>query len=500
MQFSLIFEVPHLAQADALILGLYEEEGLQESAAAADAALGGAIAELISMGDFTAKAGQVVVLYPRGALPARRLILVGLGKREALTLDALRRAAAVGVQRARELKVKSLASTLHGHGSALGAEICAQAYSEAALLATYHYHGQKSSSRLPDLPETLTFVLPQEAAGDSEPVERGMKIGQSLGEATCLARTLVNLPPNICTPQYLAETARHIAQRGNLSIQVLDRAAMEALNMGALLGVARGSAIPPQFIILEHQPQRATEGKSIVLVGKGITFDTGGYSIKTAEGMVAMKNDMAGAAAVLGAMQAIAALEIARHVVGLVPATFNMISGDAYLPSEVLTASNGTTIEVISTDAEGRLVLADALVYAARYKPAAVVDIATLTGSMVVALGSAAAGLFTAHDELRQALLEAAEATGERLWAMPMFSDYEKLIESKTADIKNSGGRQGGASIGAVFLKRFTDYPAWAHIDMAGMTEDLPNNPLYPSGASGYGVRLLTEYVRRAAQ
>jgi leucyl aminopeptidase len=166
----------------------------------------------------------------------------------------------------------------------------------------------------------------------------------------------------------------------------------------------------------------------------------------------------------------------------------------------VLTASNGTTIEVISTDAEGRLVLADALVYAARYKPAAVVDIATLTGSVVVALGNAAAGLYTTHDALRDALLAAAEATGERLWAMPMFSDYEKQIESKVADIKNVGGRSGGASIGAVFLKRFTDYPSWAHIDMAGMSEDLPNNPLYPSGASGYGVRLLAEYVRRAAQ
>ncbi|MDW8299418.1 MAG: leucyl aminopeptidase [Anaerolineae bacterium] len=500
MQFSLIFQAPHLAQADALILSMYEDEALHKSPAAADAALGGAIADLLSTGDFTGKASQVAVLYPRGALPARRLILVGLGKRESLTLDTLRRAAAVGVQKARELKAKSLASTLHGRGSALSAESCAQAYLEGAVLGNYQYHGQKSSAPSPELPETLTLVLPEDAQGDKEAVERGMNIGQVLGEATCLARTLVNLPPNLCTPQHLAETARQIAQQHGLSVQVLDRAEMEALKMGALLGVARGSAIPPQFIILEHQPERATEGKTIVLIGKGITFDTGGYSIKPADSMVAMKNDMAGAAAVLGAMQAIAELKVPRHVVGLVPATFNMISGEAYLPSEVLTASNGKTIEVISTDAEGRLILADALVYAARYKPAAVVDIATLTGSIVVALGNAAAGLFTTNNELREALLAAAEATGERLWTMPMYSDYEKLIESKTADIKNSGGRHGGACIGAVFLKHFADYPAWAHIDMAGMADDLPNNPIYPSGASGYGVRLLTEYVRRAAQ
>lgn len=500
MQITLTFSAPNLVEADALLLSLHEGESPQGALATADSALGGALTDLINTGDFIGKASQVAVLYSRGALPARRLILIGLGKREALTLDVLRRAVAAGVQKARELKVKRLASMLHGHDGALSATLCAQACVEATLLAAYHYHGQKSSAPTPDSPESLTIAAPEALAVEREALERGMKVGQALGEATQLARTLVNQPPNICTPQHLAETARQVAQKHGLAVQVLDRAEMEALKMGALLGVARGSAIPPQFIILEHQAERAAEGKSIVLVGKGITFDTGGYSIKTADGMVAMKNDMAGAAAVLGAMQAIGALDVPRHVVGLMPATFNMISGESYLPSEVLTASNGTTIEVISTDAEGRLILADALVYAARYKPAAVIDIATLTGSVVVALGNAAAGLYTAHDELREALLAAAEATGERLWHMPMFSDYEKLIESKTADIKNSGGRSGGASIGAVFLKRFAEYAAWAHIDMAGVAEDLPNNPLYPSGASGYGVRLLTEYVRRVTQ
>jgi leucyl aminopeptidase len=500
MQFSLTLASPQLAEADALILSLYEGEALHKSPALANEALGGAIADLISSGDFTAKASQTAVLYPRGALPARRLILLGLGKREALSLEVLRRAAAVGVQKARDLKAKTVASVLHGRGSTLSAELCAQACVEAALMATYHYHGQKSSDAPPDLPERLTLVLPEDAAADREAVERGMNAGQALGEATRLARTLVNLPPNICTPQHLAETARQIATQHNLTVQVLGRAEMEALKMGALLGVARGSAIPPQFIVLEHKAERAAEGKSIVLVGKGITFDTGGYSIKTAEGMVPMKNDMAGGAAVLGAMQAIAALGVPRHVVGIVPATFNMINGDAYLPSEVLTASNGTTIEIISTDAEGRLVLADALVYAARYQPAAVVDIATLTGSMVIALGTAAAGVYATDEGLCETLLAAANSSGERLWVLPMFSDYEKLIESKTADIKNSGGRFGGANIGAVFLKRFTSYPAWAHIDIAGVANDLPDNPLYPNGATGYGVRLLTEYVRRAAQ
>jgi leucyl aminopeptidase len=266
--------------------------------------------------------------------------------------------------------------------------------------------------------------------------------------------------------------------------------------------IKRGSDTPPRFIILEHNADRAAELDTIVLVGKGVTFDTGGYSIKTTEGMVGMKADMAGGAAVIGAMQAIGALNVPLHVVGLIPAADNMISGHSYRPQEVITASNGVTIEIISTDAEGRLLLADALVFASRYKPAAVVDIATLTGACVVALGTVAGGLFSSDDTLRDALMASAARTNEKLWPLPMFPEYDKDIESQAADIKNSGGRYGGASIGAVFLKHFVDYPLWAHIDMAGLAgidslSGKQDNPYVPAkGATGYGTRLLIDFVR----
>jgi leucyl aminopeptidase len=271
--------------------------------------------------------------------------------------------------------------------------------------------------------------------------------------------------------------------------------------MGALLAVARGSDTPPRFIILQHNGERADELDSIVLIGKGITFDTGGYNLKSGEGMGSMKVDMAGAAAVIGAMQAIGALGVPLHVVGLAPAADNMISGHAYRPQEVITASNGVTIEIISTDAEGRMLLADALVYAARFKPAAVVDIATLTGACAVALGGVAAGLFSTDDGLRDALLAAADATAEKLWPLPLFPEYEKTLESQTADIKNSGRRGSGVGSSATFLKHFVSYPAWAHIDMAGLAVEAKDNPYVPGkGATGFGARLLTEFVRTWGQ
>jgi leucyl aminopeptidase len=277
---------------------------------------------------------------------------------------------------------------------------------------------------------------------------------------------------------------------------------MEALNMGALLAVAQGSDTPPRFIILEHNGERADELDSIILVGKGVTFDTGGYSLKTKEGMSTMKNDMAGAAAVIGAMRAIGALDVELHVVGLAPASDNMINGHAYRPQEVFTASNGVTIEINSTDAEGRMLLADALVYASRFQPSAVVDVATLTGACVIALGKGvAAGLFSTDDTLRDALLDAADRSAEKLWPLPLFPEYEKSIESKTADIRNNGDRTSGVGSSATFLKHFVDYPAWAHVDMAGLALGDGDNPYAPGkGATGFGVRLLTEFVRRWSQ
>jgi len=488
------------ASVEVLVVFVFENEPLQGMVRELDDALGGAIQDVIATGDMTGKAEQVAVLYPRGAVPAKRVVMVGLGEKGKFTADRARRAAAQGLRKARELKVKTAATALPD--STLPVPEAAGALAEGALLGLYSYHGQKSKEPYVPLPESLSLVAASEE--DVAAAEGGVRTGIALAEATCLTRDLVNLPPNVCTPAYLGEVAKKIGEEIGLKVEVLERRQIEALNMGALLGVAQGSETPPRFIILEHNALRADDLPTIVLVGKGITFDTGGYSIKSAENMVGMKSDMAGAAAVLGAMSAIGKLDVPLHVVGLVPAVENMISGRAYRPQDVLTASNGVTIEVISTDAEGRLILADALVFASRYKPAAVVDIATLTGACVVALGSVAAGLFCTDDQLRDRVLAAAEYTGERVWPLPLFPEYDKLIESQTADIKNSGGRYGGAATAAAFLRHFVDCPAWAHLDIAGMAgiDGMPaagdDNPYIPTkGATGYGTRLLVDLLRR---
>ncbi len=483
------------SDADALIVGLFEGSQLEGATQAVDQALDGAISDLENGGDLSGKAGEVAVLYPRGVIPARRVIIVGLGPRADFGTEALRRGASHAVIKARDLKARRVASVLHSAEDNSDPNTAAQALTEGSLLALYAYRGQKTDEVPEALPQTLELMVQHE--GEISAAQRGVAAGQAITAGVTLTRDLVNLPPNICTPSHMAEVATQIAETVGLRVEVLYREQMQALEMGALLAVAQGSDTPPCFTVLEHNAERANELDTVVLVGKGITFDTGGYSLKTKESMAAMKGDMAGAAAVIGTMRAVGALDVPLHVVGLAPTADNMISGHAYRPQEVVTASNGVTIEIISTDAEGRLLLADALVYAARYQPAAVVDIATLTGTCAAALGRVAAGVFSTDDGLRDALLAAAEATAETLWPLPLFPEYEKAIESETADIKNSGGRWGGIGSSAIFLKHFVAYPAWAHIDMGGLAFEAKDNPYVPGkGATGFGVRLLTEFVR----
>jgi leucyl aminopeptidase len=484
--------------ADAIIVGIFKDEELAGAAKDVDAALDGAIVDLMEGEDISGKEDDVAVLYPRGAIPARRVIVVGLGAMDEWGANASRNATHQAVQKARQLKARTVAIP---HYDRRGVEAMAQAVVEGALLATYTYWGQKTGESSTDEVETVELVVPEEK--NVPAVEQGVSAGEAVFAGVTLTRDLVNLPPNICTPEYMAQTARDVAEAVGLRVEILEKRQMETLGMGALLGVAQGSDTPPRFIILEHNADRADELDTIVLAGKGVTFDTGGYNLKTGKGIGHMKTDMAGAAAVIGAMRAIGALNVELHVVGLAPAADNMISGHAYRPQEVITASNGTTIEVINTDAEGRLLLADALSFAARFEPDAVVDIATLTGACVVALGKVAAGLFSTDDGLRDHLLAAADATDERLWALPLYPEYEKTLKSETADVKNTGGRGSGVGSSATFLKHFVSYPAWAHIDMAGMAfKDSPKKaPYVPGGkgATGFGVRLLTAFVRNWA-
>mgnify|MGYP001212018861 FL=1 len=484
--------------ADTVVVNLFQGVTSPGGATGAvDRALGGTISELIEAGDITGKPGEVTVLYSGGAISARRVLVVGLGREEKFDLEAVRRAAARAALRARELGSERLATIAHGAGiGGLDAAQAAQATLEGALLASYSFGGWRREAQ--QAPQLEQIVLVESDVSRLGQIEAGARAAKATARGAALARDLVNLPGNVVNPAYLVDRAREVAQSTGMRFRHGDAAWAESEGLGAFLAVARGSRNEPAFIELEHNADRK-DLPLLVLVGKGITFDSGGLSLKTQEGMVTMKGDMGGAAAVLGAMQTIAELDLPVRVLGLCACAENMPDGNAFRPSDVLVAGSGHSIEVISTDAEGRLALADALWYAQRFQPSAVIDIATLTGSSVVALGAGvAASLFSNDRGLTAGLEEAGAGTGERVWHMPLFDEYRKSIESKVADLKNTGGRQGGVGTAASFLEAFTDYP-WAHIDMAGMeiTRTGEGSPYIPHGGTGFGVRLLVSFVRQ---
>ena len=508
MKLQLLHEAIEQTTADTLIINLFDDVTTPSGATGAvDAALGGAISELIASGDLKGKAGEVGVLYPRGAIPAQRVLVVGLGSRAKFDVEQVRRASATGVKRAADLGGRQVATIVHGAGVAgLDVATAAQATVEGAAAVLYQYranalddlearlatHGAWAHEHTPAEGELVLSVV-EVAAEKLAAVEAGLRVGTAVAQGAGLARDLVNLPPNIATPAALAEVARYLAERHGFRATIGDRAWAAEQKMGAFLAVAQGSADEPYFIALEHD---GAEEAAVVLVGKGVTFDTGGISIKPTENMWQMKSDMAGAAAVLGTMHTVGALKLARHVVGLAPCTDNKPDSAAYRPADVITASNGKTIEIISTDAEGRMILADALVFAQRYTPAAVIDLATLTGACVIALGEdVAAGIFCNDEALQGRLTAAGQATFERLWPMPLWDDYREKIKTDVADMKNSGGRYGGVGTSAVFLREFTAYP-WAHLDIAGMAYSSQAQLGGAKGATGFGVRLLIAYLR----
>lgn len=486
--------------ADAIVIGHFSGTSPQDDAAAAvDAALGGVIARLSASGDISGKLGEITALYPTTGVKALRVLVAGLGDRATFGPEALRRASAAAALKARDLGATNLATAIHGAGAGVGGlapSEAAQATLEGALLASYRYGGWREMAKAPATGlEQITLVEPDETQRANH--LDGALAAHAVARGVALARDLVNLPPVYATPEYLAQTALTLAERTGLGVAIGDRAWAAERKMGAFLAVAKGSAHEPRFIELVHNAGR-TDLPLVVLIGKGVTFDSGGLSLKSRDGMIPMKSDMAGAAAVLGAMQAVAELDLNVRVVALCPCVENMPDGAAFRPSDVLIASNGLSIEVLSTDAEGRLALADALVYAQSFEPAAVVDIATLTGASVTALGAGvAASLFASDQTLRARLETAAGATNERVWPMPLFEEYRATIESQVADLKNTGGAQGGVGTAAVFLQAFTDYP-WAHLDMAGMAlVDSPKGKAYLTpGATGYGVRLFVEFLR----
>ncbi len=483
------------ATADTIIVNLFDDVTTPAGASGVvDQALDGAISDLIAGGDLKGKAGEVAVLYPQGAIGARRVLVVGLGKRDGFDLEGVRLAAAAAIKRAQALSANHVATIVHGAGiGGLDVAAAAQATAEGSVLALYRYAAQKEEED--DEHEIGMMTIVEYDEGKVADIEQGVKAAEAIQAGVTLARTLVNMPPNVATPSRMAAEAKAFAKELDLDVTIGGRSWARRRKMGAFLAVAKGAGEKPKFIVLEHNKDHE-DLDTIVLVGKGITFDSGGISIKPSANMGLMKADMGGAAAVLGAMKAIALLDLPLHVVGITPCTENMPDAFAYRPADVITAGNGKTIEIISTDAEGRMVLADALVYAQGFEPKAVIDLATLTGSCVVALGQGvAAGLFSTDDDLRDKMVAAGEATQERVWPLPLYADYRKALDSDVADMKNSGGRFGGVGTSAMFLKEFTDY-TWAHIDIAGMALSEKEKGYVPRGGTGFGVRLLVEFLR----
>lgn len=456
-------------KGDGIVVNLFEGAMSPDGAAAAvDKKLRGILTKMIKKGEIKGKLGHTTIIHTFDKLPADRVCVVGLGKQGEFTLDRARHAAANGARALRNAGAKKIATVVHGAGLGdLDVERAAQANVEGIILGLWQFRKYFTNNEEVKAIDEVVLL-------DRDPTKlKAMKAGAARGEiianATNLARDLTNEPGNVVTPTYLANVAKEIAKKYDLEFEVIDRDKAKKLGMGAFLGVAQGSDEPPCIIILRYLGGGKKSSPGLGLVGKAITFDSGGISIKPSEGMQDMKGDMAGGAAVIAAMQAIAQLKPAINVTGIVPATENLPSGKAYKPGDILKAMNGKTIEVISTDAEGRLILADALAYATQtLKLSPVVDAATLTGAMVVALGHHRTGVFCNDKELGDLLFKIGEETGEKNWLMPMDPEYAEQIKSDWADIKNSGGRPAGSIIGAMFLKNFVGETKWAHLDIAG--------------------------------
>jgi leucyl aminopeptidase len=472
---------PHEVPTGLLVVGLHAgEEPPASVRAAAEPALSG--------GDFSGKEGETALLYADLAAP--RLLLVGLGERSSFTLDRLRRISAIAARKARSLGTREAALVLREPGNA-GLEASARAAAEGATLGLYRFTRYKTGGAGSDR-ELEGFDLVLEESADRGAASRGAEVGVRVAAAAVLARDLANEPSNTATPEHLANQAREIADRYAMGIEVLERAGIEDEGLAGLATVGRSAENGPRFIVLEHG--KGGDDAPLVLVGKAVTFDSGGISIKPAAGMEDMKFDMSGGAAVLGTMEAVGALDLPLNVVALVPATENLPGGAAFKPGDVLRMHSGKTVEILTTDAEGRLILADALSYARRYEPAAVVDCATLTGACRVALGDHASGLMGNDEALIAEIQRAGEATGERAWPLPLFEEYTEQIRGDVADIKNSGGRNGGALTAGAFLKEFADFP-WAHLDIAGTAYGKKGNAYTPKGATGVPARLLVEFL-----
>ena len=490
LKFATTADAPESATTPCIIVGLYEGRELTRAAARVDERSGGAIKRLLESGDATGKPGSSTLLFGLSNIAAPRVLVVGLGEQKKFDTAAFHRAANDSARALKNLPIEAAVSYLTeidvaGRDSAWKLRAAALAADQQAYRYTATFK-PKEAAQPPQL-ASIAFAVPADAANAARALDEAAAIAKGVR----FARELGNLPPNICNPAWIAAQAKQIAdEHAGVTLEVLEREDMRKLGMGSLLGVAQGSAHPPKLIVLRWQGKDDT-AKPYALVGKGITFDSGGISLKPGAGMEEMKFDMCGGAGMLGTFLAAVELKLPLNLVCVVPAVENMPDGNAYRPSDILTSMSGITIEVLNTDAEGRLILCDALTYVQKFDPEVIIDAATLTGACVVALGKHASGLMTQDDELAEQLLAAGTATHDRAWRLPLWDEYQGQLDSGFADIANIGGKYGGAITAGCFLSRFTNGRRWAHLDIAGTAWDEGRKGL----ATGRPVSLLTQYL-----
>lgn len=480
---------------DVLVCLEYEQDKAWSKAVKpVDQKLGGQLSSLRKSGEFSGKPNNSALLHIDGKLPAKRVLLVGLGTREKVTLERIRQAMGTAAKRARTAKAKGIVCVMPDVPKGIGpVDDLAQAMVEGVVLGEYRFNEYRTD-RTDDTHSLQTCTLLTASHAHLNEAKDGAKRGQILGEATCFVRDLCNHPANVMTPSRVVTEAKKIAREAKVRLKVLDRKQQEKLGMGGLLGVSRGSIEPPQFIILEYTGGPRTQ-KPIVFVGKTVTFDSGGISLKPSENMEQMKADMTGGAEVLATIRAASRLKLPVNAIGLLPVTENMPGGRATKPGDILTMLSGKTVEVQNTDAEGRLILADGLAYASRLKPACVIDIATLTGAAAVALGQFAIGMLGNDDALKGDIKKAGNHAGERVWEMPLWDEYFEQLKSDVADMRNIGGRGGGMITAAMFLSKFVGDHPWVHLDIASTDWGTTERPYIPKGPTGIGTRLLIQYL-----
>ena len=500
MDIKVLHEDVTQVKVPALVVNLFQNVSKPAGATGAiDKALDGAISQLIDDGEIRGKKGEITLVHTRDRIGPSRVLVAGLGKAEEFDLQAIREVSAESCRYLRKVGIERIATIAHGAGiGGLTAEESAQALAEGCILGLYQFRNYLKQDE--DGRDVREFIIVEGDASKVADLESGVARGQIMAVATNLARDMINEPANVLTPTLMAEIAQQVAEEGDLDVQVLDRHHMEELGMGALLGVALGSDQPPKLIVLRYHGDPDNPSNNLGLVGKGITFDSGGLSLKPASGMEEMKRDMSGGASVIGSMKALAQLRPRINVSGIIAATENMPGPSAQRPGDIVRTMSGKTIEVLNTDAEGRLVLADALCYARQMGLNRLVDVATLTGAIVIALGNACGGIMGNNQELIEQVIKAGDMSGERFWQLPMYDDYREQIKSNVANVKNIGGRAAGSITAAMILAEFSEDTPWAHLDIAGTAWTNKEKGYMVKGATGVPCRTLVNLALEMGQ